>query len=897
MKERKRSNVTHSPKQFFTRIRAFFRRNELDRDLNDELAFHVAQRTDKNRADGMDPRDAHHAAHRQFGNTTQIKERTIRMRTFGAFEDVLQDLRYGARMLRKSPGFALIAIATLALGIGVNAAIFSVVKAVLLDSLPYRHPDRLVTLAQGDSKNQNPTKVSYGEFHDWKPRAQSFEQIALYRGWTPAATGDGTPNMVFGLRVTQNFFDTLGVAPHLGRNFIPEEDRPDRWHVVLLSYPYWVRQFGADEHVVGKTVLLDQVPFEIVGVLPSNFQPLSFTDAGSPPDVWAPLGYDISQPFACRSCQHLQAVARLRDGVTVSQARAEMATIASQLGREFPSDYPEHLNILVQSLRDTWYGYVQTTLWLLLAATCVVLLIACTNVANLLLARLAQKNREVALRSALGAGRARIVRQLLTESVLLSTLGGIAGVLLAIWGTRLLAQWAPPQIPRVADIHVDAGVLLFALLVSTATGIVMGLAPSLQASRIDHRLALQRASRGVTGTQSKFRAALVASQICLAFILTVASGLLLKSFIRAYNVDPGISSHNLYESNFSLTGKKYSDDKVVVAAQTEILERIRHLPGVESVALTSTPPLAGSFGGFDQASIQIQDRHLPNPQVPSVDRYVVSADYFATTKIPLLRGRYFTQADAESPAQVAIISDKTARQIFTTEDPLGRYIQLGGRQDDKPWAEIIGIVGDIHQYGLDTPTTPQAYLLNTQSSFNYATILLVRSSVASSALTPAINEQIWSLDKNTLIFNPVLMDELLSNSLAQRRFTMSLLSGFGVVALVLAAIGIYGVLSCTVAQRTSEIGVRMALGARRYDVGRMVVGEALLITLIAISIGCGVSLLITRALRGLLFQVSPGDPATLFFVAAGVLAIAAFSAFVPAWRATSIEPTIALRQE
>jgi putative ABC transport system permease protein len=324
---------------------------------------------------------------------------------------------------------------------------------------------------------------------------------------------------------------------------------------------------------------------------------------------------------------------------------------------------------------------------------------------------------------------------------------------------------------------------------------------------------------------------------------------------------------------------------------------VRRLPGVESVALTSTPPLAGNFGGFDQAGFHIQDRHLLNTQVPSVDRYVVSADYFATTHIPLRRGRYFTQADAESPAQVAIISEKTARQIFTNEDPIGRHIQLGGRQDDKPWAEIVGIVGDIHQYGPDSPTTPQAYLLYTQSPFSYPGVLMVRSSVAPSALTPAINEEIWSLDKNTLVFNPVLMDEILNNTLAQRRFTMSLLSGFGVVALVLAAIGIYGVLSCTVAQRTSEIGVRMALGARRSDVGRMVLREALLITLLAISAGCGISLLVTRALRGLLFEVSPSDPATLVLVAGGVLAVTAFSAFLPAWRATSIEPTIALRQE
>jgi predicted permease len=363
--------VLPSIRTAYLRIRSLWTRRVLDRDLDDELEFHLSQRTGKNRAAGMEEAEARHAAHRRLGNATQIKERATRLRTFAAFEDVLQDLRYGARMLRKSPGFAVIAIATLALGIGVNAAIFSVVKAVLLDSLPYRQPERLVTVAPGDAENRNPAKVSFGEFQDWKSRTRSFDQIALYRGWTPAATGNGTPRMVFGLRATQNFFDTLGVAPRLGRNFTPDEDRPSSWHVVVLSYPYWVRQFGADENVIGKTIVLDQVPFEIVGVLPSNFQPLSFTDAGSPPDVWAPLGYDMSQDFACRTCHHLDSVARLRAGVTLSQARAEMATIASQLVREFPNDYSEHENILIQPLRDTWYGRVQTTLWLLLAATCV----------------------------------------------------------------------------------------------------------------------------------------------------------------------------------------------------------------------------------------------------------------------------------------------------------------------------------------------------------------------------------------------------------------------------------------------------------------------------------------------------------------------------------------------
>jgi putative ABC transport system permease protein len=879
------------------RLRTMLRPAQLRHDLDDEVAFHLAMREQKNRVDGMDDLQAGYAARRRFGNLTMLKKRTREIWTFSLLEDLWHDLRYGARTLRKSTGFVMVVTLTLALGIGANTAIFSVVKAVLLNALPYHEPDRLVTLAQGDVQSSNPTKVSYGEAEDWKNRSQSFRQIALYRGWTPASSGDGAPGMVFGLRVTRNFFEVLGVSPQLGRSFLAEEDRPDRWHVVLLSYPYWVRQFGANAHVLGQTLLLDQVPFQIIGVLPQSFEPLSFTDAGSPPDVWAPLGYDSSLPYACRTCRHLQAVARLQDGISIAKARAEMNSIAARLAREFPNDYPENPTMSVQPLHQAWYGNVRKTLWLLFGATIVVLLVACVNVVNLLLARAAQKNREVAVRAALGASRSRIVRQLLTESIMLSLLGGGAGILLAMWGTALLVKWAAAEIPRIVDIRVDSGILIFALLVSAATGVLMGLVPALQASRVDHREAMQRSTRGALGTRSRFRGLLVSSEICLAFILTVASGLLLKSFLRAWNVDPGFNAQNLYEVNFSLVGPKYQDDKAVVRAQTEEIDRIRRIPGVEAVGLVSVPPIAGSFGSFDQAGFVIQDRRVPDPQVPSVDRYVVSADYFRAVGIPLLRGRLFAESDGTGSSPVAIISEMTARQVFPNENPLGKRIQLGGRRDDQPWAEIVGIVGNVHQYGLDAPATPQAYLLYSQTPFNLATVLCVRSAVAAPALTRAIEEQIWSIDKNTLVFNPFMMTQILSDSLGRRRFTMSLLSGFGVLALALAAIGIYGVLSCSVAQRTNEIGVRMALGARRTDVGRVVLREAVFLTLASLVAGLIFAMMLTRVLRSLMFGVTPNDPGTLVAVSAGVLAIAGLAAFVPAWRATRVDPMVALRYE
>jgi predicted permease len=878
-------------------LRSLFGRKREERELDEELRGFVEMAAAEKMKDGMTRARALRAVRLERGSIEAAKEEVRAAGAERIVETVCQDLHFGMRTLRKNFGFTLVAAGTLALAIGANTALFSVVKAVLLNSLPYREPERLVTLAEGRTDKDSPTNVSYGEVEDWKARNAPFQQIALSEGWTPGSSTDGHSEITYGLRVTQNFFELLGVSAAQGRLFLPEEDHPNRCHVVVLSYPYWMGHFGGNPNAIGKTILLNQIPFQVVGVLGQSFQPLSFNDAGSPPDVWAPLGYDLSIPEAGRSWQHLQAVARLPDGLSIGQARAAMDSVTAQLIREFPKDYAEGDHVVIRRLREAWYGKVQTALWLLLGATGLVLLIACANVANLLLARAAQKNREVAVRAALGATRWRIVRQLLTESTLLSVLGGAAGMGLAVGGTSLLSKWAPRQIPRLDQVHVDPGVLLFALLISTATGLLMGVVPALQTSRMDHRQAMQPSGRGVLGTRSRVRNMLVASEVCLAFVLTVVSGLLLKSLVRAWSVDPGFTAQHLYQVNFTLIGAKYGDEKAVVRAQTETLQRLRQISGIESVSLASTPPGVGGFGGFDQAGFQIQDRNIPANQVPSVDRYIVSADYFRTTRIPLIRGRGFTEEDAAGANPVAIVSETTARKMFAGENPLGRRIQLGGRDETQPWAEIIGVVGDVHQYGLDAPVTPQAYVLYTHTPFTYATVVLVRSGVAPAALTRAIEEQIWALDNNTLVFHPSLMSQVVSDSLAQRRFTMSLLSGFGALALLLAAIGIYGVLSCTVAQRTNEIGIRMALGARGRDVGCMVLGEALLMAGAAVAIGWLIAQVGARAMRSLLFEVSPSDPATLLAVSGVLLSVAAISALVPLWRAMRVDPMVALRHE
>ena len=880
------------------RLGEYFGRERRERDLAAEMESHLQMHIDENLRRGMSREEARRQALIKLGGIEQTKVLVRERRGLPVLEVLLEDLRFGARTLGRNPGFTSVAVLTLALGVGANTALFSVVKAVLLNSLPYRQPERLVTLARGDSQTPNPTNVSYGETEDWKGRTRSFRQIALYHGWTPSSSAGGPPEMVFGLRVTHNFFETLGTSPYLGRGFLADEDQPGRWHVVLLSHPYWIRRFGGDPNAVGQTVLLDQVPFQIVGVLPQSFEPLSFNDAGSPPDVWVPLGYDRSLPNACRTCQHLHAVARLKDGVSLGQVRAEMNSIASQLAREFPKDYPPDAAVLVLPLRESWYGNITTALWLLFGATALVLLIACANVANLLLTQALKKRPEVALRSALGASRFRIVRQLLTESVLLSLIAATGGVFLALWGTPLLLKWAPAEIPVLKGVHFDLGILLFTLGITAATGILMGLVPALATSRGDHLEALQQSSRTLRGaSRGRTRGFLVSSQVCLAFVLTVASGLLLKSFVLVWRVNPGFNVQNLYGVNFSLSGPKYENDKAIVRAQTEVLGRIQQIPGVESVGITSTPPIAGSFGSFDQSGFIVQDRRIPDSQVPSVDRYIVSPDYFATMEIPLLRGRLFTEADAAGNYQVAIISEMTARQFFPGENPLGKRIQLGARQDDRPWAEIIGIVGNVHQYGLDSPATPQAYLLYSQFPFGYAAVLFARSTVAPAALTRAMDEQIRAVDKDTLVFNPALMTEILSHSLAQRRFTTALLSAFGALALLLAAVGIYGVMSYMVVQRTGEIGIRIALGAQRRDVLELVSRDGMLRAGFGLLAGLLVSLALTRVLTSQLFAVNALDPLTFGGVLLLLAGVAFSACYIPAQRATRVDPMVALRHE
>jgi putative ABC transport system permease protein len=867
------------------------------RELEEEMRLHREMKEQQLRKAGVSREEARYAASKAFGNDAVLRERSGEAWGWRWLKDFVRDLRFGGRMLGKNPSFTMVAVVTMALGIGANTAIFTVVKAVLLNGLPYRAPERLVALAAKDSESTRPKTVSYLGVMDWKERSQSLSSIALYRAWNPTLSGSGRPEVLQGARVTHEFFETLGVQLAMGRGFSPEEDRPNQAGVVIVSYGFWRTRFAGKTEGVGSTMVLNQRSYQVIGVLPESFRSEIFSDEGRSTQVWAPLGYDAALPAACRSCQHLRSVGRLAEGVTVEQARAELNGIAAQMARQYPNDYPPSLGVVVTSLTERVVGEIRTALWLLMGATGLVLLVACANVANLLLARSAARQHEMALRAALGASRMRLARQLLTESLILSVLGGACGAALAWRAAGALALWAPSNLPRLTEVRVDGGVLLFAVGAALTTGMVAGLLPMLKGARAAGREAIQESTRSTgNAQQGRVRAGLVVAEVALTFALTVSAGLLVKSLVRVLAVNPGFDTQSLYTANLALIGPKYEKDADVLAVENEALRRIRALPEVAEAAYVSTLPLGGSF---DQRGFHVQDRPLASStEAPSVEAYFVTPEYLRTMKIPLLEGRDFTERDAEvaGHAPVAIISQATARELFPGSNPLGKRIQLGARSEKKPWAAIVGIAGDVRQYGLDSEMNAAAYLLSTQDPISYP-VLLVRTRAARQTLTAQIEEQVAELDKTIPVYGATTMEDLMATSTTQRRFVAGLLGGFGVLALVLAGIGVFGVTAYEVAQRRNEIGIRMAMGADRQSVVRMVVTRSLrqvgagLLIGFPLAIGAGI------AASHQLFGVRSYDPGTLGGAALLLGLAALVAAVAPALRAASTDPMQALRTE
>jgi putative ABC transport system permease protein len=808
-------------------------------------------------------------------------------------ETLWQDLKYGARQLARAPGFTIVAVLTLALGIGANTAIFSVVHAVLLQPLPYSEPDRLLALAEADSSGPFPITTSFGTFQEWKARSSSFERMALHRGWSPTLLTREGPERLQARRVSAEFFSLLRVRPALGRDFQGDEDRPQQWRVVIVSHGLWERRFSADPELIGKTISLNGTAFIVVGVLPQEFRPVFFSDAASPVELWAPLGYAAQDPFACRSCRHLQAVGRLRDGVGLEEARAELNAIERSLVREFPNDFAPDSFVAATPLRDDLVGRVRPVLFLLLGTVGFVLLIGCANVANLLLARAAGRERELAIRSALGAGRVRLLRQLLTESILLALLGGVAGLLLSLWAIELLLAFDPENVPRLENVRLDSPVLLATLLLSVLTGLLVGVVPALQPARLNLSTALKEGGRGTAGAgHARLRGLLVSAEIALACLLVVGAGLLLKSFVLLLDVDPGFEPRNLLTLNTYALGPRYPEMKPVAQFYADAFSRILALPGVEAVGAITPLPLSS---GFDRAGFHIEERPVAtDAEAPSVDRYIVTGDFLRALGVPLLAGRDFTKEEKATDAGVALISRSVARDFWPSEDPIGKRIKLGGSVD--PWRTIIGVVGDVRHYGLHAPPSHQVYLTGAAEP-GFGLTLVVRTTTPPARLERAVRGAIWSVDSERPIYAVATMEEIVAASIAQRRFALFLLAAFAGLALLLAVVGVYGAMAYSVAQRSQEIGIRMALGASAREILRLVVGQSLRLILPGVALGLLGAGLLARLLATLLYQVRPTDPTTFAAVSLLLMAVALAACYVPARRATRVDPMTALRYE
>jgi putative ABC transport system permease protein len=804
-----------------------------------------------------------------------------------------QDLLYALRGLRKRPLFTAVAVLTLALGIGANAAIFSVVSGVLLRPLPYPDPDRLMMLwtynpRQGFDKDVG----TYPNFEDWRRQSTTFERMTAYTGASFTLTGAGNPAQIPGAIVTPGFFETLGTPVMLGRVFGDHEAAAGGERTVILGHGLWTRRFGGDRTIVGRTISLDGVAHEVLGVMPQGF--------AHPEDaeLWTPLARSqrFAQLMQSRGAYWLTVMGRLKPGIEQAAAQAEMDTIARGLERQYPVN--AGIGVRLVPLHDEMVGDVRQPLLIVGGAVCFVLLIACANVANLLLTRAASRQKELAIRAALGAGRGRLARQMLTESLVLALAGGAAGLLLSAWGVDVLQAMAPPNVPRLSSIRIDMAVVLYTILAAVATGLIFGMAPAFQGSAAAAGETLKEGGRaGSEGARGRrLRSAVAMTEIAVALVLLIGAGLLVRSFMNMTRMDLGFDPHNVLALRLELPAARYGDDARITAFYDELASRLASLPGVEAVGL-GTSVLLPALPGSATLSVEGRppvDRSAPNVPVPYDS---VTSDYFRALGIPLLRGRLFTDTDRTGGLPVVVVNEAFVRRFFPDENPLGKRVTFGSPSDSQvQWLAIVGVVGSTRRGGVDRAAWAELYYPIEQAP-DRQMYALIRTSGDPTAIAGAAQAQVWSIDRDQPVSTIRTVEAILAHSQANRRFTTLLLGLFAGVALTLAAIGVYGVMAYSTAQRTQEIGLRVALGAARGDVLGMIVSEGLKIGLVGLALGLGGALALTRFMGGLLFGVSAHDPLTFVALPFALLLVAALASLIPARRAMNVDPIVALRAE